>query len=98
MTRESNQQQGCLFDAGKSVEPVLVSACLLGIPCRWHGAGRRSGKSLFGDCGSDMFSCRSALSNSGGCRRRERVKCSTARALRCSMRGCESLPRKPEKM
>ena len=37
MTRESNQQQGCLFDAGKPVEPVLVSACLLGIPCRWHG-------------------------------------------------------------
>jgi uncharacterized protein YbbK (DUF523 family) len=37
MSRESDQQQGCLFDAGKPVEPVLVSACLLGIPCRWHG-------------------------------------------------------------
>jgi len=37
MTRESHQQQVRLFDAGKSVEPVLVSACLLGIPCRWHG-------------------------------------------------------------
>ena len=37
MTREPNQQQGCLFDADKPVEPVLVSAFLLGIPCRWHG-------------------------------------------------------------
>jgi uncharacterized protein YbbK (DUF523 family) len=37
MTRESNQQQGHLFDADKPVEPILVSACLLGIPCRWHG-------------------------------------------------------------
>lgn len=37
MAHKSSQQQGSLFDAGKPAEPVLVSACLLGIPCRWHG-------------------------------------------------------------
>ena len=37
MTRELNQRQGCLFDTGRRAEPVLVSACLLGISCRWHG-------------------------------------------------------------
>jgi len=28
---------GYLFDCRVNFEPVLVSACLLGIPCRWHG-------------------------------------------------------------
>jgi uncharacterized protein YbbK (DUF523 family) len=28
---------GYLFDCGAGSEPVLISACLLGIPCRWHG-------------------------------------------------------------
>jgi uncharacterized protein YbbK (DUF523 family) len=28
---------GYLFDCGAGTEPVLISACLLGIPCRWHG-------------------------------------------------------------
>ena len=28
---------GYLFDCITSAEPVLISACLLGIPCRWHG-------------------------------------------------------------
>ena len=28
---------GYLFDCGVNAEPVLVSACLLGIPSRWHG-------------------------------------------------------------
>jgi uncharacterized protein YbbK (DUF523 family) len=28
---------GYLFDCGNGREPVLISACLLGIPCRWHG-------------------------------------------------------------
>ena len=28
---------GYLFDRGTGSEPVLISACLLGIPCRWHG-------------------------------------------------------------
>ncbi len=37
MARASDQRQGYLFDCGKRAEPVLVSACLLGIPCRWHG-------------------------------------------------------------
>ena len=29
-------KQRSLFDIGPS-EPVLISTCLLGIPCRWHG-------------------------------------------------------------
>jgi uncharacterized protein YbbK (DUF523 family) len=37
MACKTDQRQDCLFDGGKSSEPVLVSACLLGIPCRWHG-------------------------------------------------------------
>jgi len=28
---------GYLFDCGINAEPVLIIACLLGIPCRWHG-------------------------------------------------------------
>jgi uncharacterized protein YbbK (DUF523 family) len=34
------QKDGCdgyLFDCGNNKEPVLISTCLLGIPCRWHG-------------------------------------------------------------
>jgi len=30
-------QQRRLFDDAVNAEPVLISACLLGIPCRWHG-------------------------------------------------------------
>jgi len=37
MTRKTDQEQGYLFDCCNQAEPVLVSACLLGIPCRWHG-------------------------------------------------------------
>ena len=37
MNPKANQRQRYFFDAGKSIEPVLVSVCLLGIPCRWHG-------------------------------------------------------------
>ncbi len=33
----SPQNQSLLFDAGSVKEPVLISACLLGIPCRYHG-------------------------------------------------------------
>jgi uncharacterized protein YbbK (DUF523 family) len=42
---KKDQQQGRLFDVGRLAEPVLISACLLGIPCRWHGrrAKRREG-------------------------------------------------------
>lgn len=29
--------EGYLFDFRINMEPVLISACLLGIPCRWHG-------------------------------------------------------------
>ena len=37
MTSKSRGCDGYLFDCGVNFEPVLVSACLLGIPCRWHG-------------------------------------------------------------
>jgi uncharacterized protein YbbK (DUF523 family) len=37
MRDESRRSEGCLFDCGINAEPVLISACLLGIPCRWHG-------------------------------------------------------------
>jgi len=37
MAGRTDQSQRCLFDAGKRAEPVLVSACLLGISCRSHG-------------------------------------------------------------
>jgi len=37
MTRKVDPRQGYLFPGGHRGEPVLVSACLLGIPCRWHG-------------------------------------------------------------
>ena len=37
MTSKIRISDGYLFDCGVNLEPVLVSACLLGIPCRWHG-------------------------------------------------------------
>ena len=37
MESEKSCRNGYLFDCGVNVEPVLISACLLGIPCRWHG-------------------------------------------------------------
>jgi uncharacterized protein YbbK (DUF523 family) len=37
MASEPDQRQGYLFNSRKCTEPVLISACLLGIPCRWHG-------------------------------------------------------------
>ena len=30
-------KQQVLFDTGTTKKPVLISACLLGIPCRYHG-------------------------------------------------------------
>jgi uncharacterized protein YbbK (DUF523 family) len=33
----SSNRQSQFFDTGSAKEPVLVSACFLGIPCRWHG-------------------------------------------------------------
>ena len=33
----SRNCDGYLFNCGVNTEPVLISACLLGIPCRWHG-------------------------------------------------------------
>jgi uncharacterized protein YbbK (DUF523 family) len=37
VVRDKRDSEGYLFDCGGSSEPVLISACLLGIPCRWHG-------------------------------------------------------------
>lgn len=37
MADEGRSCNGYLFDCTISREPVLISACLLGIPCRWHG-------------------------------------------------------------
>ena len=37
MTSGNRGCEGYLFDSGINTEPVLISACLLGIPCRWHG-------------------------------------------------------------
>ncbi len=34
---QSDNHDGYLFDCGIATEPVLISACLLGIPCQWHG-------------------------------------------------------------
>ena len=37
MENEKSYRNGFLFDCSIRTEPVLISACLLGIPCRWHG-------------------------------------------------------------
>jgi len=37
MDSSADQRQRMLFDNPAASEPVLISACLLGIPCRWHG-------------------------------------------------------------
>ena len=37
MQNGQSYSSACLFDGSINAEPVLISACLLGIPCRWHG-------------------------------------------------------------
>jgi uncharacterized protein YbbK (DUF523 family) len=37
MAGKNHNYDGYLFDFGTGKQPVLISACLLGIPCRWHG-------------------------------------------------------------
>jgi len=37
MASNNRNCDGYLFNRGVNTEPVLISACLLGIPCRWHG-------------------------------------------------------------
>ena len=37
MAGKNHNYDGYLFDCGTGKHPVLISACLLGIPCRWHG-------------------------------------------------------------
>ena len=37
MSSNPPEKQRVLFEKPAAREPVLVSMCLLGIPCRWHG-------------------------------------------------------------
>lgn len=37
MASDNQNLDGYLFDCEGGSQPVLISACLLGIPCRWHG-------------------------------------------------------------
>ena len=37
MSKDKKHSQNYLFDCKADTEPALISACLLGIPCRWHG-------------------------------------------------------------
>ncbi len=41
MDSTPQQRQRMLFDTRAASEPVLISACLLGVPCRWHGRRAR---------------------------------------------------------
>ena len=36
MEKDQNPEE-FLFDFSEQKQPILISACLLGIPCRWHG-------------------------------------------------------------
>ena len=45
MATDKSKGQGRLFDCGQQTEPVLISACLLGIPAAGMDAGRRNGRS-----------------------------------------------------
>jgi uncharacterized protein YbbK (DUF523 family) len=37
MSGKKREGQKYLFDFNNDAESVLISACLLGVPCRWHG-------------------------------------------------------------
>ena len=37
MANDKRNCESLLFDGEVNAEPALISACLLGIPCRWHG-------------------------------------------------------------
>ena len=44
MHRADSESSGLLFSLHR--EPVLISACFLGIPCRWHGRRAKRRDSL----------------------------------------------------
>ena len=46
MGSKNRDCEGYLFDYSINTEPVLISACLLGIPCRWHGHRPKKRKKL----------------------------------------------------
>jgi uncharacterized protein YbbK (DUF523 family) len=46
VSKKQDSSDGYLFDCGTSTEAVLISACLLGIPCRWHGQRPKKRKEL----------------------------------------------------
>src|SRR4030042_2562603 len=48
MACKTDQRQGRFFNEANRAEPVLVSACLLGIPCRWHGRRAKKREGLIG--------------------------------------------------
>jgi uncharacterized protein YbbK (DUF523 family) len=37
MIDKKQERQKYLFNFANNSEPAIISACLLGIPCRWHG-------------------------------------------------------------
>ncbi len=46
---DTREQPGQLFDCDDCAQylpPVLISACLLGIPCRWHGRRAKKREAL----------------------------------------------------
>ena len=98
MARESNQQQGCLFDAGKLAEPVLVSACLLGIPCRWHGRRPKKREELIKRLKQRYVLVPICPEQLGGMPTpRTGEMLARHGCCRCSTRGCGSLPRRRAK-
>jgi len=48
MDSTAEKKQRVLFDTRVASEPVLISACLLGIPCRWHGRRAKRRDELIG--------------------------------------------------
>jgi len=46
MAKKKQNCGGWLFDCNTNTEPVIISACLLGIPCRWHGRRPKKRKKL----------------------------------------------------
>ena len=48
MTGKNYGCNGYLFDCRVNAKPVLISACLLGIPCRWHGRRPKKREKLIG--------------------------------------------------
>jgi uncharacterized protein YbbK (DUF523 family) len=46
MVDKKQERQKYLFDFTNNSEPVIISACLPGIPCRWHGRRAKKRQNL----------------------------------------------------